>query len=746
MAPNTALFPWTKLDIRYEMYYSGTWNNVSAYVRQDGPGVMCKITHGRADEASRPDPAKCLFLLNNANGRFSPRNPRGPLYGLIGRNTPFRVAIVYNGNTYYRFHGEISQWPLEWTPGGHDNWVTVEASGITRRLNRKSQPVTSPLRRLMNAQDQTKVIGYWPMEDQASSIQLSSAVSNGFAMTKRNTAGSSSLAANSDIPGSAVLPNFESGVWQGQVRPYTTTTELQVTFVVSAAAAPSTDCLLVSWNTTGTAGGWTVVLMATGDLEFRAYATSGRVLTVPLTGVYGAHGQTNPVDNPSRISVQLTQNGADIDYEVWRYSITDNDGASGHTGTLAGYKFGQVRSVSINDAGNPIGTTTVGHLWVSKEIQEVFGGLVDFYNSDIAYDGEGPSVRTARICDENGVPWDQVFAQTGTDAVKMGPQPVASVSDILEECMDMGYLVFDDRSAFGLKLMPMEWRQDRNTGLLVDYGKVAANGLMPTDDDQGVFNDVTVASKDGGSARHIVSSGPLSIQDPPNGIGTYPASVTLNLYDEDYAQYWAQWLTHFGTYDESRYPVVRFDLFRDRNQEIIPSVIKELETNFNTGLECGQLIRITNPPDWLPGGPIELVINGWTEQLGPWHWEIEFNTSPAGPWRTWAVEDSGTAYQDDIKRGNVDTAGSETVGSFVAGTGTSLVVQTNSGPRWVTAADQAAALPFDIIVSGVRLRVTAVTGTGNPQTFTVAATPINGVTKTIPSGSAVNIWPTYVGV
>ncbi|MEU8473767.1 hypothetical protein [Streptomyces hygroscopicus] len=52
------------------------------------------ITRGRADEAARTDPARCQLGLNNKDGRYSPRNPMSPYYGLIGRNTPLRVSVA----------------------------------------------------------------------------------------------------------------------------------------------------------------------------------------------------------------------------------------------------------------------------------------------------------------------------------------------------------------------------------------------------------------------------------------------------------------------------------------------------------------------------------------------------------------------------------------------------------------------------------------------------------------------------
>jgi hypothetical protein len=56
-------------------------------------------------------------------------------------------------------------------------------------------------------------------------------------------------------------------------------------------------------------------------------------------------------------------------------------------------------------------------------------------------------------------------------------------------------------------------------------------------------------------------------------------------------------------------------------------------------------------------------------------------------------------------------------------------------------------VPFDIAVSGVQLRVTAITGETSPQTFTVDQTPVNGVTKTIAPGESVELtYPAIVAL
>ncbi|MGW4602745.1 hypothetical protein ACWENS_05645 [Streptomyces sp. NPDC004532] len=78
------------LDTRIELSVGGTWTNVTSdvYLR-DG----LSITRGRTSEGSSVDPASCQLTLNNKDGKYSPRNPLSPYYGLIGRNTPLRVSV-----------------------------------------------------------------------------------------------------------------------------------------------------------------------------------------------------------------------------------------------------------------------------------------------------------------------------------------------------------------------------------------------------------------------------------------------------------------------------------------------------------------------------------------------------------------------------------------------------------------------------------------------------------------------------
>lgn len=82
-------FPETPLGARVELDLGDRWEDITPFLADD----RIVITRGQRDEAPRVDPSTCTLTLNNADGRFTWRNPTGPYYGKIGRNTPVRISV-----------------------------------------------------------------------------------------------------------------------------------------------------------------------------------------------------------------------------------------------------------------------------------------------------------------------------------------------------------------------------------------------------------------------------------------------------------------------------------------------------------------------------------------------------------------------------------------------------------------------------------------------------------------------------
>lgn len=94
------VFPQTTLPVLGELQLGGTWTDITSTILVDA-GI--NITRGRPDEASTVDTSKCPLSLRN-DGRYSPRNPLSPYYGVLGRNTPLRISVA-EGTQFGAFPG-----------------------------------------------------------------------------------------------------------------------------------------------------------------------------------------------------------------------------------------------------------------------------------------------------------------------------------------------------------------------------------------------------------------------------------------------------------------------------------------------------------------------------------------------------------------------------------------------------------------------------------------------------------------
>ncbi|MHC5259913.1 hypothetical protein ACYSUO_18705 [Streptomyces sp. UC4497] len=87
-------FPEDPLGLRVEIK-AGQWTNITGdvYTRD-------AITHTRGIRSggTTAEPASVPLTINNRDGKYSPRNPVGPYYGLIGRNTPVRLSLPGGGH------------------------------------------------------------------------------------------------------------------------------------------------------------------------------------------------------------------------------------------------------------------------------------------------------------------------------------------------------------------------------------------------------------------------------------------------------------------------------------------------------------------------------------------------------------------------------------------------------------------------------------------------------------------------
>ncbi len=90
------------LDVRTQLLFDGVWTDVTGDVYQRDP---ITITRGRSDEAATVEPSRCNLTFDNRAGDYSPRNPVGTHFGVLGRNTPLRVLTPGTEDPYLALSG-----------------------------------------------------------------------------------------------------------------------------------------------------------------------------------------------------------------------------------------------------------------------------------------------------------------------------------------------------------------------------------------------------------------------------------------------------------------------------------------------------------------------------------------------------------------------------------------------------------------------------------------------------------------
>lgn len=643
--------------------------------------------------------------------------------GVVGRDELVDAAgrewALLGGATLHdaaeRWRGEVSEWPVRWDLSGNDVWTPITGSGVLRRLGQGEAPLESSLRRDLSSRD--NIVAYWPLEDGRDAATFAPSIGPWVMYP----GGDVDPATYTDLPASAPLPVIHAGRIYGNVAPYTPDADQRVMALVDLPdGGVDADVPLLYLHTTGTTQRWILSLTTAGALAVRALGVEG-VEVVADTMTSDARGLQGLV------WVLLEQAGSDLDWQIG-YLPVGATVATVRYGTLAGHTYGRVTHVRVGSVSSiDAGGMAVGHIAVMNgDVHSAFWDTAS--TSLVAWAGETAGARMARIAAEADIPLTVLGDLGRPDATTpMGPMRRDTPLNVIAECAvaDMGLLT--DRHG-RLQYRPRTTLYSQAPALELDYAQChVSEPFEPLDDDQLLRNDVTVARVDGSSARAVLQQGPLSIQPPPDGVGRYEESLTLNLASDTQLPDQAAWRLHLGTVDELRVATVRVNLAHPALHGMVEQVMAVTE---------GDRITITNLPDWMPPGPLDLIVRHIEEGVGITTLERTFTCVPGRPWQVWVLEDD--------RHGRADTLDSTTTAEFTSGVDTELGVATGRGPIWTT---DPAELPFDITVGGAQLRVLSITGETSPQTFTVDQTPVNGVTRTIPASTAVRLaYPAVVAL
>lgn len=644
-----------------------------------------------------------------------------------------RLYTVTGVSTYIpRFVGEIAEFPVQWTERGKDVWAPVQAAGITRRLGAANQAsMRSAIYESFIRRSST--VGYWPFEDDAGAAAFSSALTGGAPAAFVNTP---VPAAYGDIVASDPIPTFTGAAAICPIGPITNTGSYAFGCIVHVDAAGDTvGANILSLDFNG------------GDIQSVVLEYAGAAL-INLKILYsdGTASFTSPEahqmdGNTFSVTAAVLQSGADI---VWAFSIADitTDGSVPIPLSIQAGVVGKVIGAPIRlNVGLETGTgatlhtnaTAIGHVFLTNDATVGVFNYADpdlsaiSYKALIAWNNQKISDRIFRLCCDSRVRVN--VAHLDTDEQLGNQMPNTLLGDLQEaENTSAGGVVYDSAGFLGISYRGRISKESQTPSLTLDYAAHQIGApFLPVDDDQRTENDVTVNRVGGASGRAVLASGSLSVQPFPNGVGPYRQTYDLSLFLDSRTAAQAQWRIHLGTIDEARWPSVTVDLGAPANTSV-PAALAMLD--------LGDTVRLTNLPAWAPPGPVDLILEGYTENIGSYRWIFTGNYSSATGFRVNVL--------DDAVFGRLDAAAAHLQASANS-TQTALLVNSLDSTVWTTTATRPGDFPFDITVSGERMTVTAITGTVN-QTFTVVRS-INGVVKTHNAGEPVRLaQPTYLGM
>jgi hypothetical protein len=539
------------------------------------------ITRGRIGGAVQTQPTSIEFGLKNPGGVFSPRNVTGPHYGQLRRNTPVRVRLDPGTGMVTRAIAYMPDWPVRWTGPDIGDYIPMQASGALRRLGVGSDPKSAMRRRLL-ASSEPVPNAYWPCED-----------------------GPDATSVSSGLPGGSPMTGFSGG-----------TPVFGPGFGGSSGSldfnAMPDDGGVVATASLASASGFQVEYMAQSD----AAATIFTVVQIDCGTFEAVFGMSAAAADglPHHFAIQCVQNGANVDVTSYR------DGIAGATTPLVGVLNRSLAISSRNPA--PDDSLLVAHLVVYDFAS--MGAPTTRAPAAVAYVGELAADRVTRLCAEEGIAVDV----TSGISEPMGPQPVATIIDLLRECETSDEATLIERRTGKLGFDPRSSREDTAVTMAVNYvGQVAV--LLPDDDDRDLLNYVTVTRIGGTSATYERTDGPLGT-NKATGVDRYPDSLDRSLAADAQALQHASYLVAKGTVDEPRFTI-------GLNLRAHPELVTQW-----LACDIGSRIQVTNPPAIQTGpGPLDLIIEGYEELLDAVQWEVTLYCVPCRPYKVFQLGDDG---------------------------------------------------------------------------------------------------------
>lgn len=631
--------------------------------------------------------------------------------GAGNTNTP--VTMSYSRVEVYspRYAGEVADWPQERTSDGADRTVTVEAWDLFQRLRQGKSPVMSALRRGITGMT-TPAVAYWPCEDGSDATVVAS---DSPALPMSIGGALPDFASSNDFACSGPLLVLNGSALFGAIPTYTPTSgQSQIRLLVSVPAGGDTNgekILRVSM-VGGTTGFWDIVYGTGGTLTLNVFDPAGASLLTVGPIAYAMDGR------PVRLTFQVTQNGADID---WLFGTLEAiPGAIGgfNQGTLAGRTYGRIDWINVG--GDALFTgVAVGHITAQGTVDSMFALLAEL----VAYVGERAQARISKLFRENNI--TAYVGESTTGAQLMGAQRPKKLLDLLEECVeaDLGGLA-SCRGQVAPRYVRLSDMYNQAPAVVLDLAGGQLTECEPDWDNFPIQNKIIARRINGSEYTATQTTGRLAAVDPiDGGVGVYDDTPEVNVNTDLRLPEVAHYRLLQGTIDRPRFPDLTVNMGTGAMRAAEEATRQLLD------LDLWQRLQVDNASSVDLYDTVDLSCRGYTEVLSRGVHLLTVNGAPYDPYRIVELDN------DDCDR--LDS-GTTTLNEDLDATEISVEVAITDGTLW------GSDTPYDIDVGGERMTVTAVAGAASPQTLTVTRN-VNGLPggKTHTAGDQVRLADDY---
>ena len=697
--------------IRYkvELLLGGVWTDITTYVRHS---VRIKVERGTTDAAPKATPATASLRLDNRDDRFNPFNPTSPYYGKLIRNTQIRITCVGVVGDTSRFWGEVFAFEPRWTEGRHESYVDIKPSGALRRIVKKGTAPRSYYRSWINTHTlNPRPKYYYPMEDGSDAGTAQAEIGQGSAVIELadprfpvpnngNIFGAAKF--NDWIPNGAALPNLWQFRFPCDMRG-STSPSWEMTCLLTFPTNETTAVIVIYTDV----GYYYITLYNT----FPDWTEGNLVILDPNGGsaqALGCIGNLRDV-GPIWFTFRASFSGSVISHYAAIEPVAESGSVASVLGmgsfARASHLYPREMTIAVsNNTASP--TTNVQNYLGVKDVSMSdasagSAGLSLSYAAAKGNPGEWTFDRFAAMCAEQGINANP----SGNGSVQMGRRYIQSFESHLEEILASSQHsgIVESRGANELLLL--------GTGTYrgnIDYTELVPK-LEPVVDDQMTANIVQYSNSHGVQATLTKSTGPMSTVD----IGPFPDKIEANNWTTSQGLALAAKRLVDGTWQGPRF-----------RSFTVSARAKPGEYSKYRSIDVGDYFGLTG-----------MASAGYPDVL---YWKVLHVEESL------AHEDHVFTYtakpgETDLFAWQIGTSRIDVADSTVAVGGSGGTIDVNVPlAKWLSGS-----APFDIMVSGERMTVTAVaTLTSTTQRLTVTRS-VNGVVKSTPVGATVHVFPPY---